>query len=77
MTEIILPILGILIALLVVIWLYILLPYNMAKKRGRSTLGWIILFWLITPIWGIIFLLIVGNSEKKIRKEIIKELRHN
>lgn len=77
MTEIILPILGILIALLALIWLYILLPYNMAKKRGRSALGWIILFWLITPIWGIIFLLIVGNSEKKIRKEIIKELRHN
>lgn len=77
MTEIILPILGIIIALLVVIWLYILLPCNMAKKRGRSALGWIILFWLITPIWGIIFLLIVGNSEKKIRKEIVKELRQN
>ena len=29
---------------LLALWLYIFLPASMAKKRGRSTLGWGLLF---------------------------------
>ena len=54
-------------------WLWILLPAKMAKKRGRSRLGWVLLFWIISPFWGIIALLILGDSKKKIKEELIKE----
>lgn len=55
-------------------WIWFFLPANMAKKRGRSPIGWIILFWIITPFWGIIALFILGDSKKKIHKEIMEEL---
>lgn len=59
------------------IWLYILLPRKMAIKRGRNVLGWTLLFWFISPIWGIILLLILGDSKEKIREDIMKELNRN
>jgi len=59
------------------IWLYILLPRKMAIKRGRSVLGWTLLFWFISPIWGIIQLLILGDSKEMIREDIMKELNRN
>ena len=40
-----------LVVLMVLLCLYILLPAKMAKKRGRSTIGWIALFWVISPLW--------------------------
>ena len=54
-------------------WLWVLLPARMAKKRGRSRIGWVLLFWIISPFWGIIALLILGDSKKKIKEELIKE----
>jgi threonine/homoserine/homoserine lactone efflux protein len=59
------------------IWLYFLLPRKMARKRGRSVLGWTLLFWFISPIWGIILLLILGDSKEKFREDIMKELNRN
>ncbi len=59
------------------LWLYIFLPAKMATKRGRSAIGWVLLFWIITPFWGIIALLVVGDSKQKIREDLIKELYQN
>lgn len=77
MTEEIISIITIIIALILILWLYFFLPAKMARKRGRSTIGWILLFWLISPLWGIIILLVLGDSKQKIKEEIIEELRQN
>lgn len=70
-------IIAIIIALILILWLYIFLPAKMARKRGRSTIGWILLFWIISPLWGIIVLLVLGDSKQKIREDIIEELHRN
>lgn len=49
----------------------------MASKRGRSVLGWVLLFWIISPLWGIIVLLVLGDSKQKIREDIMEELHRN
>lgn len=83
MAEETIPIIAIIIALIpilwlyIVLWLYIFLPAKMARKRGRSTIGWILLFWIISPLWGIIILLVLGDSKQKIREDIIEELHRN
>lgn len=59
------------------LWLYFYLPVSMARKRGRSAVAWVLLFLIISPFWGIILLLILGDSARKIRKDIIEELRRN
>ncbi len=64
------------IAVLFVIWLLFILPSRMAKKRGRNPVGWIILFWILNPFWGAILLLILGDSKKKLRQDIIDELNN-
>ncbi len=65
-------IIAIIIVLILILWLYIFLPAKMARKRGRSTMGWGLLFWIISPLWGIIVLLILGDSKQKIREDIIE-----
>lgn len=55
-------------------WLFYFLPAKMAKKRGRSVAGWVLIFLILTPIWGIILLSILGDSSEKIKKDIINEL---
>lgn len=77
MAEETIPIIAIIIALILILWLYIFLPAKMARKRGRSTIGWILLFWIISPLWGIIVLLVLGDSKQKIREDIIEELHRN
>lgn len=77
MTEETIPIIVVIIALVLVLWFYIFLPARMARKRGRSILGWILLFWIISPLWGIIILLVLGDSKHKIREDIIEELHRN
>lgn len=77
MAEETITIIAIIIALILILWLYIFLPAKMARKRGRSTIGWILLFWIISPLWGIIVLLILGDSKQKIREDIIEELHRN
>ena len=57
---------------LLALWLYIFLPVSMAKKRGRSALGWVLLFWIISPLWGVILLLILGNKKRRTVKNIAK-----
>lgn len=67
-------IIAIAVVLILWLWLWFFLPASMAKKRGRSQIGWILLFWIISPFWGIIVLLILGDSKKKILKDLMEEL---
>lgn len=62
------------LTILFYIWLLFLLPRNMAKKRGRNPVGWTIVFWFLTPLWGAILLLILGDSRSKMKQEIIDEI---
>ena len=64
-----------LIAAFVVLWLYVFLPISMARKRERSKLGWMLIFWITSPLLGIILLCILGDSKQKIRRDIIDELK--
>ncbi len=77
MTEESLTVIAAIIAIILILWLYILLPVRMARKRGRSAIGWVLLFWIITPLWGIIVLLVLGDSKRKIREDIMDELYRN
>lgn len=47
--------------LFVSFWLYILLPAGMAERRGRSTLGWILVSVIFSPILACLLLLFLGN----------------
>lgn len=64
------------LALSLFIWLCFILPARMARKRGRNVAGWIVLFWILSPFWGIILLLILGDSSEKIRNDILNELKN-
>lgn len=77
MTQTSISIILVIIALIIFLWLFIFLPARMARKRGRSAIGWVFLFWILSPFWGIIILLILGDSKQKIRKDIMKELNRN
>jgi hypothetical protein len=44
---------------------YIRLPRKMARKRGRDPFGWMIIFWIISPLWGAILLLVAGDSNER------------
>ena len=77
MEDILIQILAISFAFLIIFLLLIYLPMTMARKRGRSVFGWILLFWILNPLWGAILLLILGDSRQKMKEEIIKEINQN
>ena len=68
-TQEIISLLTMLIMLAIIIFFlwffYIRLPRKMARKRGRDPFGWTIIFWLITPLWGAILLLVAGDSTER------------
>lgn len=45
---------------------------ELSEKRGRNSIFWIIFSFFITPMFSIIFLLILGETDEK-RIERIKE----
>jgi uncharacterized membrane protein YozB (DUF420 family) len=65
----IISILTMLIMLAIIIFFlwffYIRLPRKMARKRGRDPFGWMIIFWIISPLWGAILLLVAGDYTEK------------
>ena len=64
------------VAILVVLWLFwIHIPASMARNRGRSALGWVLLACVLSPLWIIIILLILGDSKEKLSKDIIDQLK--
>ena len=61
---------------LFVLWFFwVRLPAQMARNRGRSALGWVLLTWVLSPLWSIILLLIVGDSEEKIVENMINRMK--
>jgi len=53
------------LALLVIHVLICLVPFFMARKRGRSGLLWFIISLIIGWFWTVIILLIVGDTAEK------------
>lgn len=62
--------------LVITIYLWCVIPARMARKRGRSEVGWVILAWCISPFWVYILLAILGDTKEKIKQDIIDELRN-
>ena len=61
---------------LFVLWFFwVRLPAQMARNRGRSALGWVLLTWVLSPLWSIILLLIVGDSDEKIVENMINRMK--
>ena len=56
-----------------IFWIHI--PAHMARNRGRSALGWVLLTWILQPPWTIVLLAILGDSSEKIREDIRNEGR--
>lgn len=46
---------------------------SMAKKRGRSEIGWFILSFLFSPILGILLLTCLGETDSKREERIMQE----
>ena len=64
------------IVALVVLWLFwVRIPAQMARERGRSALGWVLLTWMLTPLWTIILLLVLGDSDEKIAEDVINRMK--
>lgn len=74
--DLLISIIGLILIFVFYSWLLFILPYRMAKKRGRSTIRWTILFWILTPFWGAILLLILGDSKEKIKQDILHEINN-
>ena len=45
-----------------VIWICILLPANMARTRGRSSVGWVIFGLVTNPLFACLVLWMIGDS---------------
>lgn len=75
MTEAGIIVLMALVGLFVLWFFWVRLPAKMARERGRSALGWVLLTWILTPFWSIIILLIAGDSDEKIAADVINRLK--
>ena len=76
MADTIATIAGLIVGLVITAYLWFIIPTRMARKRGRSEVGWVILAWCISPFWVYILLAILGDTKEKIRQDIINEIRN-
>lgn len=60
---------GIFIAIIIIVMLCALIPFFMARSRGRSGIGWLLLSWCIGFWWTIVILLCIGDSKEKAFKD--------
>ena len=51
-----------LVCLWFVLWLYVLLPSEMARRRNRSAFIWVLISLFGSPVLAILLLLALGNS---------------
>lgn len=57
-----------------IIWIaFAFLVGSMAKKRGRSFAGWFLFSLVLSPVIGIIFVLICGETDENRLKRIEEE----
>ena len=61
------------ILFILIFWIYI--PARMAISRERSALGWVLLTWVLSPLWIIILLLILGDSKEKVAREVVERYK--
>lgn len=54
-----------LIAIYFTLWLYILLPSEMAAKRGRSSVGWVLISLMCSPIFACLMLWLLGDNPNR------------
>ena len=62
--EQIFTIIAVLAGLTLVVWVYILLPAEMARNRNRNKLGWVLISLFFSPVIAIIGLLVLGGAPK-------------
>jgi len=58
--------------LLLFVWLCMIIPARMARKRGRSAFGWVVASMIFWP-WAIIVLACLGDTEEVRRQKIIED----
>lgn len=75
--DVLYSLLAALFVIVMFLWLWVYVPVRMAEKRGRSAVAWVFLFLLISPFWGMIALAVLGDSEKKIREDIMDEIQND
>lgn len=75
MADTIATIAGLIVGLVILAYFWCVIPARMARKRGRSAIGWVILAWCISPFWVYILLAILGDTKEKIKQDIINEIR--
>lgn len=66
MFEGLFSLIGGLLALFIVLWLYILLPAGMAERRSRSQLIWVLISLFGSPILACLLLLALGDAEQSL-----------
>ena len=76
MPDTIIKILCFILCSVVFVYLFFIIPARMARKRGRSEVGWVLLGFCISPFWVYILLAILGDTKEKIKQDIIDELRN-
>jgi uncharacterized membrane protein len=58
----------ILVALVIAIWLYTVVPAQMAGRRDRSAVGWVLISLIFSPFVAIIALLVLGHPYRPEQK---------
>ena len=76
MMDTIASIIALVLGLVMMAYLWFIIPARMARKRGRSEVGWVLLGFCISPFWVYILLAILGDTKEKIKRDIIDELRN-
>ncbi len=65
-------------AVYVAYWVWYGITRNMAQKRNRDPLGWILLSLFISPIWVWIILLLIGKKNEEVsRNENVSKNEEN
>ena len=67
-------IIALIVGLVITIYLWVVIPARMARKRGRSEVGWVLLGFCIFPFGVYILLAILGDSKEKIKQDIRDEI---
>lgn len=76
MAYTIMGIAGLIVGIVIFAYFWFIIPARMARKRGRSEVGWVLLAFCISPFWVYILLAILGETKEKIKQDIINEIRN-